>query len=336
MDPINHRSPRPPASAQPNGRAMRAGSDQPLELDLSDCRDLLPAMRRLFQTYSAEEIGRYARFEQGVPDGRNYFLPACIGEYEALKVIHSRPANTPLGIERSQSTILISDRASGRHLITLNGVAVTPAKSALTTMVGLRHWLAAVQPESLRVGVFGGGSVARGHIAQLYQLFPEQIAQVLVHSPRQSAAQMVQEISARHPCRVATAAELLSESNVIIAATTARPGEPPVRLGSSVDLSVPRFFAGIGFHDVDPALFARAQMIFSEDPLSYRRSQLPLAQFLHANVVVRLVALSELERGECCVPTHGLTLSMQYGTAMTDLAVCLSKLGIDPHRAASF
>ena len=322
---------------KPPGRPVLDGQfTGALSLELGDLRAFFGPMQQLFRHYSADEIGAHARFEKLLPDGRskNYYMPACIGEYEAEKTIYSRPENLTRGLERSQSTIKIADHRTGVHLCTVSGNEVTPVKTALTTAVALDAWMKTALPDKLRIGVIGGGPLARGHIAACYQLFGEQIESVRACSRESSAEKMVREISARYPCEAAPKKEILEGSNVILLCTATTPDKPALTSDEINIAGRTIFMAGIGFNDICVSLFPRATMLFSEDPVSYSKSQMMLAQFLRMETGQRLASLSDVVSGKERTPAEGLTIFLPYGTAMTDLAVCLKALNIDPARSA--
>lgn len=290
--------------------------------------DLLPAMKRFFIETPSTRIAQFGRVEYDLPEGREYLMPARVGKYDGLKWISSRPGNSEYALERSQSVMVIKNAETGQFLHTLPGTELTPAKTALVTLTALREWKQATAVHSLRVGIIGGGSVARAHLKGIYQEFEGQIETALVFSPRDSGGRLVGDLGLAYPCQLAEKQEIFDACNVIISATTAV--APILTPAGVVDRHEPLFLAGIGFNDLAGDFVAVASNIISEDPLSYQKQSYPFAAALPNYLNARVLGLSELCNSQERLQPNGITIFAPFGTAMTDLAVSLSILDIQP------
>ena len=295
---------------------------------LLDLHPHLAALKQLFSRCSSEEIGHFQRSELGLSNGKDYYMPARIGEYDGLKWISSRPQNTQHGLERSQSSITIRDAVSGIDRYQLPAVEITPAKTALVTMIALEAWLNAVD-QPITLGLIGGGSVIRNHLKAAHQLFGDTIQRTRIYSNGTSAERLVGEHGLNYGCELATRQEILTSCNVIISATTS--SRPLLEASELTPPERARFIAGVGFNDIDMSVFQQAATILTDDPVGYLSHQdYRLAAYLADDGAAQLHGLSELLRGTTEIPQHGLTLMMPFGTAMADLAVSLEILGINP------
>ena len=290
--------------------------------------DLLPAMQQFFKDTPSTRIAQFGRVEYDLPEGREYLMPGRVGKYDGLKWISSRPGNSEYALERSQSIMVIKDAETGQFLHTLPGAELTPAKTALVTLTALREWKESTSVNSLRVGIIGGGSVARAHLKGIHQEFEGHIETALVYSPRDSGGRLVGDFGLAYPCQLAEKQEIFDTCNVIITATTAT--APVITPAAIVDRHEPLFIAGVGFNDLAGELAAVASNIISEDPLSYRKQSYPFAAALKNNSDACLLGLSELCNSQVRLQSNGITIFAPFGTAMTDLVLSLSILDIKP------
>ncbi len=290
---------------------------------LRDLSPLLAAVENLFKTHSAQDIANHGRFERVVSNGKDFLMPARLGNFDALRWISRRPENEKAGLDNSQSDLLIRDARTGLPLCQLSGIQIGAVKSPLVVMSALKVWQELHQVEDIRLGIIGGGPVARGALRAAHQIMGDKISSVMACSKGDSARAMVADFKATRACEWSPKEELLARANVIISATSNK-GEPLINMSDLKPDRGPIFIAPIGYGDLHPGVYDRASQIISEDPISYAKSDLPLANFMRTNFSREFTALSSILQKSVPLSRSPITVMAPYGTAMADLAIALA------------
>lgn len=321
--PIKHTNPNLSEASAPhpttqNFSELKEWTEQKLE----NLADFYPGVKSLFEKFSAKEIKGNGRWDYSDPDGHNYLMPARIGNYSAVKIINSRPANLEIGIDRSQSTLVISSEPTGVPIDTVPAVNIAAAKTALVGMVAVEKWIEVNEIKDIKLGIIGGGHVSRDHLKAMHALFGDKISQSFIYSPRESGKALANKYQDSLGTEFSTKEDILLECNVIISSTASK--EPVIDRIENID-NEPKMLLGVGFHDVSTQIMQNAEQIISEEPISYKLSKLPLASVDGDGIV----SLSDIVQGKEEMKKGGLSLFMPYGIAMADLAVAIKLLTLE-------
>jgi ornithine cyclodeaminase len=102
------------------------------------------------------------------PNGEFLLMPAKNRQYSGIKALTVSPANPARGLEKIQGVYVLFDSDTSAPLATMDGNELTAIRTPATTLLAVKHILAAApraadprRPRAPRVIVFGTGVQAR-------------------------------------------------------------------------------------------------------------------------------------------------------------------------------
>ncbi|WP_308637388.1 2,3-diaminopropionate biosynthesis protein SbnB [Paenibacillus silvisoli] len=111
-------------------------------------------------------------------------MPAFVGGsfgLAGLKWIASYPDNGRHGLPRAHNTIILNDTATGRPDALLRSELLNGLRTAAVSGLMMRAFMAARQPEELRLGIIGWGPIGRRHLEMCAELFGDRLKQVMLY-----------------------------------------------------------------------------------------------------------------------------------------------------------
>lgn len=209
-----------------------------------------------------ESILLYERGDFLMPDrmhidsGRDTMLvmPCFIDDYFATKLVTLFPGNPELGVPVLNGIVCLNDIRTGLPIALLNGPVLTALRTAAATAVSIRYL---APPETKAIGIVGAGVqgfyqawyssyVSKATDIYIYDLAPEKAPPLM-----EKLSEVLPDVILHH---ASTAEELLSNSNVVITATTSR---NPV-LPENEELLRGKHFIGLGSYQPTVREFPRA------------------------------------------------------------------------------
>lgn len=273
------------------------------------------ALEQAFLAFGAGQAAVQARQRIQVADVRVSTLSAAV---PSLGVAGAKIYTTVKG--RFSFVIVLFDAQTGCPLATLDAGAITRLRTAACSVLAARRY---AYPESHTLALFGLGVQAWEHALQMGKAFPLQ--QILVHTrePEQEKLRALeQELGIT--VRAASAAEAISDANIIVTATRS---EHALFYGRDVPKSC--FVAAVGsslpsHRELDDVLMQRARRVVIEwaEQTCAEAGDLLLAN-QNCEVNQKLVQLAEamsLAPGQGYVPGE-ITVYKSVGMALQDIAV---------------
>lgn len=235
------------------------------------------------------------------PGGEFLLMPAVGRHYSGVKALTVAPGNPARGLDKIQGIYLLVDSDTLAPLATLDGTALTAIRTPATTLLAVKHILAAAPdggPAAPRVLVFGAGIQALNHVRAASAVFPE--ASFAVVGQRAERVQaLIQQLAAEGiEVRSASAAEV-SHSDVVLCTTSSR---TPLFDGGLVAPGA--VVAAVGQHgldarEVDSALVLRSDVVVEGRASAWREAgDLIPARSVEEWKDIRPANLRELIKGE--------------------------------------
>lgn len=109
------------------------------------------------------------------PGGEFLLMPAVGRRYSGLKALTVAPGNPARGLEKIQGIYLLVDSDTLAPLATMDGNELTAVRTPATTLLALKHILAAAPggaPETPHILVFGAGVQALNHLRAAHAVLP--------------------------------------------------------------------------------------------------------------------------------------------------------------------
>ncbi|GAA4686193.1 ornithine cyclodeaminase family protein [Frondihabitans cladoniiphilus] len=145
----------------------------------------------------------------------------------AVKLMADIPANGDRGLPTQRSTILVSSSVTGECVAVLDGMAITRARTAATSVVATRHL---ARSDSRTLGLIGAGNLAIEHVRAFAATRPfDRI--VLWSRSSTTVDRFLREVGGDLPGRCVLASgpqEVVEESDVLCTLT---PSVDPIVLG---------------------------------------------------------------------------------------------------------
>jgi alanine dehydrogenase len=271
------------------------------------------------------------------PDDPSRFPPRAIarGSRSWLRTLSGAPGNgalmgvkviaAALEVRRASYLIALFDQSTAELVAIMDGNSVTGYRTAATS--ALAADLLAV-PGPLAVGVIGSGFEAGQHVRALAAV--RDLTSVRVYSPRQEsrARFAVSLADLAVPVRPAETAEAVVAGAALIICAARSYDETPVLLGQwltagttvvSIGSTVPEQ------REVDPAVIARADVVFADLPGEVLRDtgDLIAARDAGVEVAAKLASLHDLVSGHHPGRTRDdqIIVYKSVGAAVQDLTV---------------
>lgn len=279
---------------------------------------LVPAVAQAMRELSGKQIRAPER--QVVPiDAASVLLsmPAIAADIGVTKLITVHANNGQHGLPAIQGEVVAFETHTGRRLALLDGPTVTARRTAAVTMLGIQTLLPRKPASALLIG---SGTQCAGHIDALAEFFG--IARIYVASRNPaSAGALCARARASHPglqlipVTLASLADALPETDVVIALTTSRTPVIPAHIGPDT-LAI-----GVGAFKPDMAEFPPALLhgraIFVDDLDGAKHEA---GDLLQAGVDwAQVRPLADLLEGGA-VPAGALPVFKTVGQAAWDLA----------------
>lgn len=131
---------------------------------------------------SVQPLKPYLRFRD--PVNRIIAMPAFVGgsvEMAGIKWIASYPCNRSSGLPRAHNTIILNDPATGEPFAFLNSGRLNGLRTAAVSGTMLRAYLAARQPEKVRLGLIGWGPIGRMHLDMCVHVLGDRLERITLH-----------------------------------------------------------------------------------------------------------------------------------------------------------
>ncbi|AMM19042.1 hypothetical protein AX769_01425 [Frondihabitans sp. PAMC 28766] len=150
------------------------------------------------------------------------FLPMAVRSDRlglvAVKLMGDIPENGDRGLPTQRSTILVSSAVTGQCVAVLDGMAITRARTAATSVVATRHL---ARPDSSTLGLIGLGNLAIEHARRFAAVRP--FDRIVVWSRSSGTIdRFLQEVGRDLPARCVIASspqEVVDESDVLCTLT---------------------------------------------------------------------------------------------------------------------
>lgn len=136
----------------------------------------------------------YLRFRE--PENRIIAMPAFVGgrmNLSGIKWIASYPNNSRYGLPRAHNTIILNHIATGEPTAVIVSGLLNGLRTAAVSGSMLKAYLAARQPEKLRVGIIGWGPVGRLHLDMCSALLGDKLERVTLYDLKGIDPQTVPE-----------------------------------------------------------------------------------------------------------------------------------------------
>lgn len=235
------------------------------------------------------------------PGGEFLLMPAAGRGYSGVKALTVAPGNPARGLEKIQGIYVLIDSHTLAPLATMDGTALTAIRTPATTLLAVKHILAAAPgsaPEEPRVLVLGTGVQALNHVRAASVVFPEASFAVVGKRPERVQALIEQLADEGIDVRPASAAEV-STSDVVLCTTSSL---TPLFDGGLVAPGA--VVAAVGQHgldarEVDAALVLRSDVVVEGRASAWREAgDLIPARSVEEWKAIRPTNLRELVKGE--------------------------------------
>ncbi|RAP74724.1 2,3-diaminopropionate biosynthesis protein SbnB [Paenibacillus montanisoli] len=151
-----------------------------------DWRQLTGIVEQVIRTRDAGDtvspLKTYLRFHD--LKNRIIAMPSFVGGsfgLAGLKWIASYPDNGRHGLPRAHNTIILNDTATGRPVALLRSELLNGLRTAAVSGLMMQAYMAARQPEELRLGIIGWGPIGRRHLEMCAALFGNRLKQVMLN-----------------------------------------------------------------------------------------------------------------------------------------------------------
>ncbi|MET4618887.1 1-piperideine-2-carboxylate/1-pyrroline-2-carboxylate reductase [NAD(P)H] [Arthrobacter sp. 2762] len=168
-----------------------------------------------------------ARLFSPAPNGEFLLMPASNRAYSGIKALTVAPANPARGLEKIQGVYVLFDSDTSAPLATMDGNELTAIRTPATTLLAIKHILAAdtravpPRPEKAQVLVFGTGVQALNHLRAADAVLPEASLAVVGRRPERVAALIEQLAEEGIHIRQGNSADV-GGADVVICATSSR------------------------------------------------------------------------------------------------------------------
>ncbi|MFE4081620.1 ornithine cyclodeaminase family protein [Paenarthrobacter sp. YIM B13468] len=200
------------------------------------------------------------------PNGEFLLMAASNREYSGIKALTVAPANPARGLEKIQGVYILFDSDTSAPLATMDGNELTAIRTPATTLLAMKHILAAdtgavhPRPEKAHVLVFGTGVQALNHLRAAGAVLPEASLAVVGRRPERVAALIAQLAKEGVHVRQGTSAEV-ARADVVICATSS-----PTPLFDGGLVAPGAVVAAVGQHglnarEVDATLVLRSDVV---------------------------------------------------------------------------
>ena len=312
--------PIPPDSGMPRVTSVRYLSAQDL-YDLVAPAKLVDAIELALRDFAAGKVTVPPRQHLECADKTLLSMPVIGATAFGAKLVSVVPGNAGRGLPVTNGLMMLSEGESGRPLAVLNAAALTAPRTGAVGAVGLK----CTTPADVdRVGIIGTG--VQGAWQAIFACAVRPIRKIcFVARSDDSAQRFVTVVAPRVPSvelvRCRDADELLRESPVIIAATTAMQPVLPddrARLEGKHFVSIGSFRPAM--QELPNAIYALAQCaVIDSDAARHEVGDLinPLtARLLRADSVYHL---AQLVTGVRSVDVRRTTVFKSVGMALYDL-----------------
>ncbi|WP_120521612.1 ornithine cyclodeaminase family protein [Arthrobacter celericrescens] len=196
------------------------------------------------------------------PGGEFLLMPAQGQSYSGVKALAVAPGNPARGLEKIQGIYLLIDSDTLAPLATMDGTELTAIRTPATTLMAVKHILAAAPEtkENLQVLVFGAGIQALNHLRAAHAVLPGARFAVVGQRPERVQALIGTLAAEGISVRAGSTADV-PEADVILCTTSSR--TPLFDGGLVADGAV---VAAVGQHgldarEVDAALVLRSDVV---------------------------------------------------------------------------
>lgn len=261
------------------------------------------------------------------PNGDFLIMPASNREYSGVKALTVAPDNPARGLEKIQGVYVLFDSGTSAPLATMDGNELTAIRTPATTLLAVKHMLAAAihtspqLPAKTRVLVFGTGVQALNHLRAADAVLPEASLAVVGRRPERVAALIAQLAEEGIQVREGDPAEV-AEADVVICATSSR---TPLFDGGLVAPGA--VVAAVGQHgldarEVDATLVLRSDVVVEGRASALREAgDLIPARSEEEWNVIRPANLRDLVKGEFERSEGKPCLFAGVGMAWEDLVI---------------
>ncbi|MGE5360899.1 MAG: ornithine cyclodeaminase family protein [Bacteroidales bacterium] len=190
---------------------------------LVSAQELVPRMERALAAFSSGEAVQPARTTLWVGQDRDFFgvMPAHLpGAALGTKLITLFSGNRARGLPSHFATVVLLDECTGALRAVMDGGYLTKVRTAAVSAVAVKHLSSC--PVS-RIGIFGCGVQARGHLEALATLYPS-LREVRVWSPfddeRRTFAKEMDNPAGPRVFEAANGEDAARDADVIITVTS--------------------------------------------------------------------------------------------------------------------
>ncbi|MET3809135.1 ornithine cyclodeaminase family protein [Arthrobacter sp. UYEF3] len=262
------------------------------------------------------------------PNGEFLLMPATNRQYSGIKALTMAPANPARGLEKIQGVYVLFDSDTSTPLATMDGIELTAIRTPATTLLAIKHILAAApltaaprHTETIRVLVFGTGVQALNHLRAAHAVIPEARLTVVGRRPKRVTS-LIGQLAAEGLDVRPGAPDDVAEADAVICATSSR---TPLFRGSLVAPGA--VVAAVGQHgldarEVDAELVLRSDVVVEGRASALREAgDLIPARSAQEWEVIRPANLRDLVKGEFGRAAGKPCLYAGVGMAWEDLVI---------------
>jgi ornithine cyclodeaminase len=268
------------------------------------------------------------------PGGQFLLMPAVGRTYSGLKALTVAPGNPARGLEKIQGVYVLVDSDTLAPLATMDGNELTAVRTPATTLLALKHILAAPNgaTETPQVLVFGAGVQALNHLRAAHAVLPGASFAAVGQRPERVQALIAQLASEDIEVRPGSVADVPAAD--VVLCTTSSPN--PLFDGNLVAPGA--VVAAVGQHgldarEVDAALVRRSDVVVEGRASAWREAgDLIPARSVEEWKSIRPANLRELVSGRLERTSGRPCLYTSVGMAWEDLvtAALVYEGGIRP------
>lgn len=202
----------------------------------------------------------YLRFRD--PGNRIIAMPAYVGghvDMSGIKWIASFPNNSQKGLPRAHNTLILNNTSTGEPTAFIHSGLLNGLRTAAVSGVMLNAYVAAREPDDLRVLLIGWGPIGRLHLDMCMALFGEWVKRVSIYDLKGVDPSTIPETIRDQVSIVNDWRSSYAEANVVMTCTVAA--------HRYIDEAPPKgaLLLNVSLRDYKPASVAHVNTIIVDD-----------------------------------------------------------------------